>query len=60
MDYDVNCRIGSLESEVNAVFHHIFVNCRIGSLENLMSFITKEKYVNCRIGSLEIHQQLSI
>ena len=35
---DVNCRIGSLESEIVGRDVDLAVNCRIGSLENAFSW----------------------
>ena len=35
---DVNCRIGSLETLICAIFADVNVNCRIGSLENFAVF----------------------
>ena len=50
----VNCRIGSLESQVELYTPEAGVNCRIGSLENMIYATMRIMIVNCRIGSLEM------
>ena len=52
-DSHVNCRIGSLEMEVDDVVKALEVNCRIGSLESIRRRTFAVGIVNCRIGSLE-------
>ena len=52
-DFEVNCRIGSLEILQSSDGRQTCVNCRIGSLEMLAQANGTYKNVNCRIGSLE-------
>ena len=49
----VNCRIGSLENQIELEDAGIYVNCRIGSLEISEFLKSLLCVVNCRIGSLE-------
>lgn len=51
----VNCRIGSLERELEREYVTELVNCRIGSLEKSLLSLSAAERVNCRIGSLEIY-----
>ena len=50
---DVNCRVGSLETEANVYQGGDDVNCRVGSLEIARKLVREGDTVNCRVGSLE-------
>ena len=53
--FNVNCRIGSLETLNFSKLDRAAVNCRIGSLESCPIEYAVLSLVNCRIGSLETY-----